>query len=144
VRGLFLILPLLALFSCHRNLKRQPSVLESYKQFQVISEVKRGLKRSQLNPELRDELIAFGEELAPKDAEMKLLKAANLKIKGRTAEAKYALEGAIALSPDYGPALSAYGELLIANGSTEEGRSYCIYAAKLNPIDLAARRCAKK
>ena len=91
-----------------------------------------------------DELISFGEELAPQDAELKLIEASALRTQGNVERAKLALEEALRIAPSYSPAVTAYGELLIESGFLFEGRDYCLSALRLNPIDMKARSCAKK
>ena len=138
-----LLLIATAFSSCHRLIKEPHSILESYKQYKVLSKLKSELKNGRLSDNTRDELIAFGEELAPRDSELKLYKAIALRNRGEIARAKQMLEQAIELSPNYSPAISAYGQLLVSYGKKKEGRNYCLYALKLNPIDLAARSCAR-
>jgi len=142
-RVLLTILTLFLLTSCSRQLKKRPSILESYRQYQVLVSVKKELRTENVNLDRKKRLIAFGEELAPQDSELRLLKASVYKAKGDISSAKLALEEAIYLSPTYSLALSTYGEFLISNGNIEEGRNYCLYAVKLNPIDSVARLCSR-
>jgi len=145
MRSIILVLVLLiTLSSCQKRLQSQTSVLEAYKQYQVLVQVKSELRKQSLDVVRRMELIAFGEELAPKDAELKLIKASAFRMNGELDKAQLALENAIEISPNYSPALSAYGELLIENGFYQEGKTYCLHAVKLNPVDLRARNCIKK
>ena len=141
-----LILSIFLLFllsSCSKQLRRPPSVLESYRQYQVLLQVKKELRKENLELDKKEKLITFGEELAPKDSELKLSKASLYKARGDISNARSALEEAVSLSPANSLALSTYGEFLISNGHPEEGRNYCAYAMKLNPIDLLARRCSR-
>ena len=132
-----------SLCSCRHQLRTYPSILESYKQYQILSLLKKELEKETLSEKTRGEMITLAEDLAPRDSEIKLIKAKSLRSRGEIEGAKSAIEEAIKLSPNYSPALSAYGELLVTNGKIEEGQRYCRYALQLNPIDLAARRCAR-
>lgn len=137
-----LLLLLLLLSSCRHSLARPYSVLQAYKQFMVLSQIKRELRDEHLTLKQKGEYISLAEQLAPKDPEVKLFKASYLKEGGRRDEAEIALVEAIRLAPTYTPALSAYGKTLIKAGREVEGKSFCNYAVKLNPIDSIARDCA--
>jgi len=141
---LLVISGLFVFCSCHRSIRPQPSILEAYEKYQVLMKVKSELRGNHSYQDNQDALIAFAEELAPKDAELKLIKARALLDKGEVVSSKLVLEEAIELAPSYSAAWSAYGELLIANGFLEEGRNYCAYAVRLNPIDMRGRKCSHK
>ena len=138
------VIILLILNSCSRTPKPDTSILESYRQYQIVSGIKIRLKKEKLSEVSRDTLISLAEQIAPKDAEIKLIKAANFQSKGKLSLAQNALEEAIKISPGYSPAFSSYGEFLIANGYQKLGRDYCRHAVALNPINIVARNCAQQ
>lgn len=141
--ALIVLVGCILLSSCRRQIRPQPSILLAYKQYEVLVELKRELKNNSHTLSILDELISFGEELAPYDAELKLIIASALMKKGESERAKLVLEEAITLAPSYSPALRAYGGLLAANGFFKEARDFCLQAVRMNPIDRLARRCAK-
>lgn len=140
---LIFIIGLMTLMGCRRQLPPPPSILDAYKQYQVLVQLKKELRtKSRTRSEL-DQLVSFGETLAPKDGELKLIMASALKAQGDFERSKLLLEEGITLVPSYSPLFTAYGELLVESGFLKEGRDYCLRAMELNPIDTSARRCVK-
>jgi tetratricopeptide (TPR) repeat protein len=123
-------------------LPAKPSVLNVYRQYYVLLEVKKQIRMANVSDDKKFELISFAEELSPFDSEIILAKAALFKRLGDIEGEKAALLAAMEASPSSDQAPLQFGKLLIESGNSREGRQYCSLAVKLNPINLEARSCA--